>query len=717
MSAQGISDILAMPANKKQTVIPWLGYHLRAGIALTVLILTALLIYFPGLSGPYVLDDGENIVNNKSVAIGEINVISLKHAVQSNDSGPFRRPLASLSFALNHYYSGGFDNTFPFKLTNLIIHTTNAVLLLFLVLKILRISEAGQRFTSTEQLNVAALTAVLWIAHPIQLTNVLYVVQRMNSLSAFFVILGLVIFLQGRQELDVSAHKGLLKMTVGVLFGTLLGIGSKENAILLPLFALTIEYSFFKRDTLDSRARLQLQTFYVAFIALPLAVFLAYVCVNPEFLLGAYKARHFSMIERVLTESRVLWHYIGFIVIPDTHNLGLFHDDIQISRGLLTPPSTLLAICGLIFLLLIAIAKKKYIPVVSFAILWFLAGHMLESSLFGLEVAYEHRNYLPSFGILFAISYFYIWTSRYWKIQLRLVITASIVLTLGFATWSRANTWNNIYSIAESNAANHPTSPRANEFAARVNAIEKGDLVSAIRYITQALNSAPDEVGFHIDLRLFLAMLSSQIKQEITSVDIKNMRDAGLQINGLPTGIIARINNNQIQLDYPPSSDEIIEKLLITKPITIHTLASLVGLGRCAIDDPKMCKRVAKQTLKWHIIAGDNPLVAKADNALILNNTAELHAHFSDYAKALACIDRATGSLPDVLFYKLKKIGYLIKLGNLEEARILLSNLNPIDSENDIRFFNNRELIQSVQDIYAEAVKARSLDASARGKH
>jgi tetratricopeptide (TPR) repeat protein len=411
------------------------------------------------------------------------------------------------------------------------------------------------------------------------------------------------------------------------------------------------------------------------------------------------------MVERLLTESRVLWHYIGFIVLPDIHHLGLFHDDIRISRGLLAPPSTLLAIGGLVVTLLIAVAKKKQIPIVSFAILWFLAGHLLESSLFGLEVAYEHRNYLPAFGILFAISYIYVWASRHWNTRLRFVVAISIVLTLGFATWSRANTWKDIYSLAEANVANHPNSPRANEFAARVNAMEKGDLATAIRYITQALNSAPEEAGFHVDLQLFLAILSSQIDQNMKSVDMKNVTDADLQINGLPTGIIATINNNHVQLVYPPSTDEIVERLLTTKPITIHTLASLVGLGHCIIDDPDMCKRLSKQGLKWHIIASDNPLAAKADNALILNNAAELYAHTGDYATALTYIDRAMQVLPDVLFYRLKKIEYLINLGRMDEAQSLLSSIDNIDSENDIRFFNNRATIESVRNMYTETIR------------
>jgi tetratricopeptide (TPR) repeat protein len=692
-----------------------LKHRLSISLALTVLIVAAFLIYFPGLSGPYVLDDGENIAKNEAAAIEEISPTSLWRAMQSNDSGPFKRPLATLSFALNHYYSGGFDNTFPFKLTNLIIHISNGILLLFLTLTILRISVAGRRFTSTEQLNVAVLTALLWTLHPIQLTNILYVVQRMNSLSALFVILGLIIFMEGRQRFDVSAPKSLWLMGIGVFFGTLLGISSKENAALLPLFALTIEYCFCERDNLDAKKRLQLQIFYVVTIVIPLAIFLTYLYVNPGFLFEAYKVRHFSMIERLLTESRVLWHYVGFIVLPDTHQLGLFHDDIRISRGLLAPPGTLLAIFGLLVLLLVTIVKRKQIPIISFAVLWFLVGHLLESSLFGLEVAYEHRNYLPAFGILFAISYACVWASRHWNARLRFIIAISILLTLGFATWSRANTWKDLYSLAEANVANHPDSPRANEFAARVNVGEKGDIAAAIRYTIQALNNAPDEAGFHVNLHLFLAMFSSQINQNMKSAGIINMKGMDLQIDGLPRGIITTTDDNHVRLVYPPSTNETVEELLKTRPITVHTLASLEGLGRCITKKPDICQPLSKQGLKWYAIAADNTLATKTDKALILNNAAEVYAHMSDYAMALAYVDRATQIMPDVLYYRLKKIEYLVNLRRLDEAKSLLSSIERIDPERDIRYFNNRTTIKSVQDMYADAIKNQHATPARQG--
>lgn len=703
-----------MSRHQKESSFIQPKYRLLIGMALVMLTIMVMSIYFPGLSGPYVLDDNENIAKNKAVAIKELNETNLWRAMQSNDSGLLKRPLATLSFALNYYFSGGFDDTFPFKLTNLIIHIINSVLLLFLALKILRVTKLGRHLTSTEQAYTALLATTLWAVHPIQLTNVLYVVQRMNSMAALFVILGLIVFIQGRRQFTSSALKGLALMGTGILFGTLLGIGCKENAVLLPLFALVIEYSFFEQENLDERRRALLRSLYLVILAVPLLAFFGYLYINPDFLTEAYKVRHFSMMERVLTETRVLWNYIYLILLPSTHNLGLFHDDILISKGLFTPPVTFLATCGLVTIVSFALVKK--IPVISFAILWFLAGHLLESTVFGLEVSYEHRNYLPTFGIVFAVAYLYVQVSKHWNISLRFIFAIAIVLTLDFATWSQANAWKDIYSLAETNVTNHPDSFRANEFAARVNAVEKGDLVAAIHYSIKAEKVAPDEAGIHIDLRLWLAMLSSEIDQDAQSTNLKKMRGKNIQIAGLPPEIVVTTNNDKIQVVYPPSTNKVIEDLLKTRPITIHTLASLTNLGHCVVEKPDICQLLADQGLRWYAIAADNPVTIKAYHTLILNNTAELYEHRSDYTTALTYIDRATQDSPGVLFYRLKKIEYLIKLGRLDEAKSLLAGVDNVDPERDIRFFNNRAAIKSVQDMYTEAVKSRRETPAQQGR-
>ena len=164
-------------------------------LALAGLLALVMLAYLPGLRGPFVFDDYPNIVNNPTVAVTTLTAQNLYTAASSNTSGPLGRPLAALSFALDHYRAGGFY-PLAFKLTNLAIHLLNVLLVYALVGRVARRLGAGEGSAA-----VALFTALLWGLHPLQLTSVLYVVQRMTSLSALWVLAGGWLWLVGRQRL------------------------------------------------------------------------------------------------------------------------------------------------------------------------------------------------------------------------------------------------------------------------------------------------------------------------------------------------------------------------------------------------------------------------------------------------------------------------------------------------------------------------------------
>ncbi|WP_428357326.1 hypothetical protein [Methyloprofundus sp.] len=86
---------------------------------ITILLVIA---YWPSLHGPLIFDDIQNIVENPLVAIHDLSYASLQQALLSNESGILKRVVPALSFGINHYMAGGFNDTLPFKLTNLLIH-------------------------------------------------------------------------------------------------------------------------------------------------------------------------------------------------------------------------------------------------------------------------------------------------------------------------------------------------------------------------------------------------------------------------------------------------------------------------------------------------------------------------------------------------------------------------------------------------------------------
>ncbi|MBI3441564.1 MAG: hypothetical protein HY052_07160 [Proteobacteria bacterium] len=669
----------------------------RLGLVLLGLVLIgATLIYAPGLNGPFVLDDEENITAVPEIAIHCLDYVSLRDAALSNDSGPLKRPLPTLSFALNHYLAGGFESTFGFKLTNLLIHLANTVLIFLFCRALLATPALLNRMPAERHITVAILATALWAFHPIQVTNVLYIVQRMNSLSALFVLSGLILFVHGRTQLNTVGARGFTLMAGGTIGGTALGLASKENAVLLPLFALVIEYSFFHFRTHDERTRRLLLIFYMLVVVLPAVSLAIYLVLNPDFILNSYVTRHFSLLERVLTETRVLWYYAGLILFPISKDFGLFHDDMVLSTGLFTPHSTLFATVGLLAILGLGLSQAKRHPLISFAILWFLAGHVIESSVLGLELAYEHRNYLPSYGILFAAAYGLIFSIQVRRTTVSLAVIA-VLLTLGFITWARAGTWGNIQSLAEHAVSNHPNSPRANDFAARTSLGVKNDLIAGIRFTLNGLRNAPMEVGFHIDLQILLGTLGNEIEHKLQRQATQSVgQPLDIRIAGLDEDIQAVETKDGLRLSHHNSSPERISELLGTQAITVHGIFSLENLRHCILDPPKPCKALHNVALSWFAIAAKNSRTSQDYRAIIVNNAAVLQAEAGDVSRALEYINQAVALLPDHVSYRVTRAEYLIKLGRLDEARhaidLIAAEAAPTDTPVSVHESNIRKL-------------------------
>jgi tetratricopeptide (TPR) repeat protein len=435
-----------------------------------LLLLSGTVIYLPGLPGPFIFDDVYNIVNNHYVHLHSIDFDSLVTAAFSTDTGPLKRPVSMLSFALNHYAAGGIDDPFTFKATNVAVHALNGLLVYWLCCLIFARLLApnsckNTRLADTRTIHLAAsATALLWVVHPIQLTSVLYVVQRMTSLSATFMLLGLIGYLTGRTRIARGERGGLIFMALGTVFGSVLSSLSKETGILLPVFVLLLEATLFRTTTPWSKwSALTINHRRLITVGLAIAT-LTIAILAVDYAAHGYAQRSFTMTERILTEARVLWMYLSLIIAPGLDRLGLNHDDILISSSLLHPWTTLPSLIGLIVLICMGFFFKNRRPLLALGMLWFFVGHALESTIFSLEIAHEHRNYLPSLGIML-IGTNVIWTMteqhRRWQPWLILPIVA---LVLGGVTTLRSGQWSDLYTLATYEVLHHPDSPRAHSY-------------------------------------------------------------------------------------------------------------------------------------------------------------------------------------------------------------------------------------------------------------
>lgn len=421
--------------------------------------LILLAIYSAGLHGAFIFDDIQNIVNNRSLRLPDGSLSSLLSAATSGTSSPLGRPLSMVSFALNYYFFG--ELPFSFKLVNLIIHIANGLLIFAVVQRLRARSDTAAGAiprSSFQHLLPAIWVALFWAVHPLNATPVLLVVQRMTSLSAFFVLTGIWLYLYGR---EAKTKIGALAIALCIFVCWPAATLSKETGLLLPFYLFLCEWL-----VLGTFQRVPAKWNWVG-LSFAVALFLILCWKEWRVLTQGYELRDFSLAERLMTEARVLWFYLRQLLLPAPDIFGLFHDDIDVSRGLLDPATTILAIGVWIAITALAFWHRARLPLFAFAVFWFLVSHVLESTVLPLEIAYEHRNYLASLGILVFLADILFATPARLTLQApRLAVAASLVLYCCLVTGIRSSQWADEFQRTQTEAANHPRSARASYDAA-----------------------------------------------------------------------------------------------------------------------------------------------------------------------------------------------------------------------------------------------------------
>ena len=435
-----------------------------------LLCLLSVAAYYPGLSGDYMFDDMQNILQNQRLVIDTMDLDTLQSASLSSGSGLLRRPVSMLSFALNRYFFG--IDPYSYKVINLIVHLLTGVGLLLLGRLIMRSYRELLRPSISPAVCtwLPVLVSGLWLVHPLNLTGVLYIVQRMTSLSALFTVAGLCCYVAGRQRL-LTQRPGWHWIFSGLIVFGGLAVFSKENGVLLPLYMFVLELVLFRFRTREGAFDKRIAGFFGLFLLVPALGLLLLLASQPGTLLNGYNGRAFTLTERLLTEGRILVFYLKQIVAPTVSELGLYHDDIPLSRGLFNPVTTLYALVALTGLLTTALLLIRKLPLTSLGILWFFAGHVLESTILPLELAHEHRNYLADFGILLAIGGALIHLpGQRLAPAIRILTPALFIGLFAYTTWVRAEQWSENFDHAIFEAMHHPDSPRAVFSAGRMHA-------------------------------------------------------------------------------------------------------------------------------------------------------------------------------------------------------------------------------------------------------
>ncbi|MDQ5985971.1 MAG: hypothetical protein CSYNP_01689 [Syntrophus sp. SKADARSKE-3] len=353
-------------------------------------------------------DDYANIVTNSSIHISDLSWQSIEKGFYGViDSPRWQRPVAYFSFALN-YYVGGL-NVFGYHIVNFLIHLLTAFFLFLFVYNTLQLDLIRASYKESAY-SIALLSAFLWAINPVQVTSVTYIVQRMASMVALFYIMTMFFYLKGRTSDDLWEKR--IYFFLAFLAGVL-AVGTKENAALLPVSIFLYDLLLIQGVTKEN---IKKSFKYGAFAIIAVIVIGLLYIGDVTTISSDYKIRPFSMIERLLTQPRILVFYISLLLYPISSRLMLIHD-VNLSTSLLSPWTTIPAILFIFFLIVFAIGSSKRWPLLSFCILFFFINHFIEGSFIALELIYEHRNYLPSMLFFLPLSILIIRGLHYYATQ------------------------------------------------------------------------------------------------------------------------------------------------------------------------------------------------------------------------------------------------------------------------------------------------------------
>ncbi len=439
-----------------------------------------ILAYWPGLAGPFLFDDIDSIGDLGRYG-GVHDWQTASQFIFGGTSGPTGRPLSLLTFLIDG--SDWPTDPWPFKRTNLVIHILNAALLGVFLWQALRILGTD----SGKAIGVAFAATLAWALHPFLVSTVLYPVQRMAQLATLFVLLGMNLYAWGRCRTDRQPLPAYLAMSAAIGACTVLAVFCKENGALLPLLLVVFEFTIVaaSRDRAGSLHR----GWAALFLYLPCALLFAYfarIAVLDD-LFRQQPMRGFSQIERLLTESRIVADYLRHLYLPSLVTAGIFQDGIEKSTSLLQPISTLISAMFHLALIGGSLLLRRRLPVAAFAVLFFYAGHLVESTYFNLELYFEHRNYLPALCLFLPPA---LLVANHLPSRAAVAIAVLVVATLGGFTRFSSTVWASYPSLVATAAVVAPESPRAQQQHAML-LFNAGNTDAALAVTAAALERLP----------------------------------------------------------------------------------------------------------------------------------------------------------------------------------------------------------------------------------
>tara|TARA_R110002096_G_scaffold8045_1_gene34044 strand:- start:1079 stop:2986 length:1908 start_codon:yes stop_codon:yes gene_type:complete len=171
----------------------------------TIIFFLVFYVFKSSLGYDFVWDDREIIVNNAHIR--SFSYDSLIWAFTTRFGGNYL-PLTWLTFIVDYQVWG--LESYGYRLVNIIVHGINSILLMFVISSFLRLiySAPANHILITFS---SVIGALIYALHPLRIESVVWVTERKDVLSAFFMLISFLAYMSYRFQTDVGITKNSLK--------------------------------------------------------------------------------------------------------------------------------------------------------------------------------------------------------------------------------------------------------------------------------------------------------------------------------------------------------------------------------------------------------------------------------------------------------------------------------------------------------------------------
>jgi tetratricopeptide (TPR) repeat protein len=455
------------------------------GCRALLLILLAVAIHAPALSGQFIWDDNYLAHDNPFIKSPLFIFEAFRQHLFFDSFSAHYRPVQNLSYIVDYFFWN--DDTFGFHLTNIVLHAASGVLLYFLARRLLH-SLFAEKLSIPVRSGAAFLVALLWTVHPVHSAAVDYISGRADSLAFVFASGGWLLYLRG-----IEAKSRGLRLTLfsGAACTALLALCSRETAGLWLIIFLLHTLGFSRKTSRRSKGLL---------LASCVALFAVYCGLRqlPEQRQGSGPTPGWSSSVRMVLMLRALGDYGRLMVFPanlhmertvvDNETYGS-HASWQHSVE-----TEYLSIGGLFVAGLLGVGccrggagRKTRI----FGACWFAVGFLPISNLFDLNATVaEHWLYLPSVGLLIFAAGIALDVPVRYRRALTIGACAAVV-ALSLRSAARSSDWTTPEHFYKQTIAAGGTSTRVALNLGQLYA-ERGEYVRAEKCFREILAGYPD---------------------------------------------------------------------------------------------------------------------------------------------------------------------------------------------------------------------------------